>query len=113
MLRVRTYEFVLLLRHVLRTNLDLFLRPPLWFADEFGHRIGFVVGELVLGFFQSRPPSGGSKTSTGSIDCDLGPLRELLGALLIASWCLRELQSFKVTPTEPQHLIRRAFSMQF
>ena len=57
-------------------------------------------------------PPGGSKTSTGSIDPDLGPLRELLGAVLIVSWCFRELQSFKMTPPEPQHLIPRPFSMQ-
>ena len=57
-------------------------------------------------------PPGGSKTSKRSIDPDLGPLRELLGAVLIVSWCLRELQSFKMTPPEPQHVIPRAFSMQ-
>ena len=60
----------------------------------------------------NRAPPGSSKTLTRSIDRDLWPLRELLVSLLIASWCLLDLQSSNMKPPEPQHLILRAFAMQ-
>ena len=46
------------------------------------------------------------------MDRDLGPPQELIGALLIDDWCLKDLQGFKITPPEPQNQMPGAFAMQ-